>query len=536
MCPWQPYKGIDVDWKILTGDFGKSLLSYALNVDPAIIESWATNQTAPNQDQAKFLKELIEWRLNHDFSSPSPIGSEFHFQTALSRELIFPVNAFSKARKSFGGAFSINHSKDPLLALICELGADLFPLVLWRSRKRAFSESTFGVPLTESFFGHPKQTEMWDLFKRGPFKKLFSCNGKDEECFGLAFSSAGHGGGSQLILAHARIWQNAELLFMVRGHSDQQSFQDCIMESYQLLINVLSGKETWAPAFIGIDNIALDLSGKSSSFNIGNDNLFPAPSAFSQYLPPTHRSYSHHDGTRTFQTGLIFETKYKFVAKVGEQPLEACDELAEIGKTSIGKKLDHFRLAALLADTQPYKSLSECWRLLIDPLCGVSFSYRQARQQSNVFLIKDETATKLDESIKLLSAIDYTKAQIAIRRLILAVLERNDATDSFVDAVIAWENLFGGKTETVVRVCMSMTRLLEKDAKKRDTLHKELKEIYGARSDIVHGNKEIPIKDICVFRDKAISYGIQAFRILISERASLIQLPASKRGEAILLE
>jgi hypothetical protein len=52
---------------------------------------------------------------------------------------------------------------------------------------------------------------------------------------------------------------------------------------------------------------------------------------------------------------------------------------------------------------------------------------------------------------------------IAMRRMLSAVSDRTDLLDGFIDAVMAWENMFSGRPETNLRVCGAIAWLLEPD-------------------------------------------------------------------------
>lgn len=113
---------------------------------------------------------------------------------------------------------------------------------------------------------------------------------------------------------------------------------------------------------------------------------------------------------------------------------------------------------------------------------------------------------------------------VAIRRIMLALLERRDAADSLVDAVIALENLFGhgGTTEVVFRVTAAAAHLLERDAAKRAEFRRELGKVYDIRSKVIHG-AEITAKDKLADRkERAIETVIDALRMLFAERPQLI--------------
>ena len=83
-----------------------------------------------------------------------------------------------------------------------------------------------------------------------------------------------------------------------------------------------------------------------------------------------------------------------------------------------------------------------------------------------------------------------------MRRLLKAAGERDDPIDVLVDAVVAWENLFGSKTESTFRVTAAVATLLEpSDKEQRDVLQKELSGIYDRRSRLVHGDPVRPASD-----------------------------------------
>ena len=84
---------------------------------------------------------------------------------------------------------------------------------------------------------------------------------------------------------------------------------------------------------------------------------------------------------------------------------------------------------------------------------------------------------------------DTTHLKVAITRTLKALTERLDPSDRLIDAVIAWEALFGASTENTLRVSASLARLLYPAGGERESKQKDYKEIYSARSDIVHANK-----------------------------------------------
>lgn len=126
---------------------------------------------------------------------------------------------------------------------------------------------------------------------------------------------------------------------------------------------------------------------------------------------------------------------------------------------------------------------------------------------------------------------------VSRRRLVSALAERNSVTDSLVDAVVAWEAIFSGAPETQMRTVVPSCRLLAEGSDRATLLH-EMKQVYGLRSQVVHGkaSKKVSDADIGIARDKAIRWVIELLRVLFAERPNLLDLSASQRSDAVLLE
>jgi hypothetical protein len=125
---------------------------------------------------------------------------------------------------------------------------------------------------------------------------------------------------------------------------------------------------------------------------------------------------------------------------------------------------------------------------------------------------------------------------LGVSRIVRAAIERDDPMDSFVDAVIAWENLVGAKTETTFRVCAALATILEPtDTEQRRALFKKLKGDYNKRSQLVHGGEEPKPEEMGHLRDRALKIAIQAMcRVL--EDDQLRDLKSSQdRSDAVLV-
>jgi hypothetical protein len=122
---------------------------------------------------------------------------------------------------------------------------------------------------------------------------------------------------------------------------------------------------------------------------------------------------------------------------------------------------------------------------------------------------------------------------IAVRRILEAVSERVNPIDGFVDAVIAWENLFGStEGELTFRISAAMASLLESTPERRIERQKQLKKLYGERSRIVHGGSEPKVSEALRMRNEALSAILACLRRLYVDFPNLLR--DSARATTIL--
>lgn len=124
---------------------------------------------------------------------------------------------------------------------------------------------------------------------------------------------------------------------------------------------------------------------------------------------------------------------------------------------------------------------------------------------------------------------------MAPQRLLRATTERRESSDSLIDAVIAWESLFGTDTEVTFRVSGAMARLLRPPGQERRRLRARLAEIYRFRSKVVHG-VEVDPQELAQASQEASTLATEALRVLIEDRPDLIQLTSAERSTTLLME
>jgi len=122
---------------------------------------------------------------------------------------------------------------------------------------------------------------------------------------------------------------------------------------------------------------------------------------------------------------------------------------------------------------------------------------------------------------------------IAVRRCLSSGALRQDPADKLVDAVIAWENLFGAAPETSFRLSAAIAKLLSDDPTQRRDLLKRVRGLYQRRSDVAHGANVQTVKQDA---DDALDIAVRCLRALYDSRADLLGMEKSdQRANQLLL-
>jgi hypothetical protein len=149
--------------------------------------------------------------------------------------------------------------------------------------------------------------------------------------------------------------------------------------------------------------------------------------------------------------------------------------------------------------------------------------------------LTEEEERQLDEWATLVERHYDPVIEIAVRRTITAILERNEPPDALIDAVIALENLFGhgGTTEVIFRVTAAVAHLLEPDPTERAAFRSKLGKVYDARSKVIHGAAITAKVKLPERKEEAIEAAIGSLRALFAERPHLIS--DTERGMRLIL-
>jgi hypothetical protein len=157
------------------------------------------------------------------------------------------------------------------------------------------------------------------------------------------------------------------------------------------------------------------------------------------------------------------------------------------------ERLQTIRIALLLSSERPPMPIVVgTWRSFLDPLAigARGTSWRDPRRLPPITPVA-LSEVEVDSWAHWIALVDEAPTQgieVALRRTLLAAAERADA---LVDAVIAWENLFGSRSgEPTLRISSSMAWLLSDSAAGRAEVRREVGRLYALRSDVVHSDRK----------------------------------------------
>jgi hypothetical protein len=251
-----------------------------------------------------------------------------------------------------------------------------------------------------------------------------------------------------------------------------------------------------------------------------------------------------HDG-EDFQIdyagNIVLETTTRYRVKLTsfEPDQEWPSDLVDL-RRSLEVDVEDVRLALALGQQigHPASVIMPSWIANVDLLgSGMNMSWHDTSRSFRLQprrLDAGETSGWCEWIERVRTTPDRKRIEIAIRRLLMASGERLQQDDVLIDAVIVWENLFGAKGESGLRITGSLAALLVDGPQDRMALRAELAKIYDLRSNIVHGSAQLTYVEQPKV-DRALEIARDALRALFADRTDLIALPTGAERSTRLL-
>ena len=526
--------------EILPAIFGKDFLQYVLAQDDLHLSGANLSRS-----QAAVLRTLMNLALQMQ-AQPSDaryIGLVNAILPYVDDKKTTLANTW---RRQCGGALiTPSEVNDTVLTSLLILARDAYPaFLLLRQEDLVTSDMAISGPI----FRHPA----WKSFCRSvladkDLKALFpgapdgeSGTGEDllEISSVLTFSS-GRTGTLQLALLPDTLLSAAYLRYLLPGNTHTpEGFASSVKQVLDEARRLAARQSVDVPLIYGISNIAL-------------------PSVTHLEVPlGTLRSIDRIDRRfipEVVEVGAVFETTSVIsILDIdtfrAEHPQHASTWPQKHQKEMdrwiqhADRKCDLMRLAILLASPhERFLVAHQASQTILDPLQRIPTMRWTATGLGGPGMALTPITELGEESLSRVQhwaqkVIDHPEnLDIAMRRTLSSVAERIDPLDGFIDAVLAWENLFSGRPETNLRVCGAIAWFLQPQSYDRRTqLFNELSKLYASRSNLVHGSAAT-IDNAAAARDRAVQISIECMRRLHDTPDLLRAKDSSVRGRMLIM-
>ncbi|HET6707345.1 hypothetical protein [Amycolatopsis sp.] len=518
--------------------FGEQLLCHVLNCQPEDLQNPASDWTTSQSAVISYLTHVNQALRDHHSTSQRMNITEHLLQYITETETTL-ANLW---RTTCGGTLpAIPESDDLCKNQILRLALDVYVGLLLPKDPNNFR---FSPEISGAMHRHPAHPTVCHqiLEDKDGLSLLFPDQEHSDiedkykfyEMTSWIQVSTGSGRTTQLATFTENILKSAYDRSLLLGDTSLGAYLLQVSETIEDARSLARGNEINVPAVIGISNISL---GDIESIKFLSGTLMHANSNHQRFLAPRPSA----------GTVLISRLPLKIIeiAKWDSETFQDFRKQTDQHEQNFQKwyrnlrdSVDNVRFTLLCSSMhQLYIATRQESYTLLDPL-----EHAPNLQWDYVASVPAGQMTVTSNQIELIEHWDSTlnrtphTLKIAIRRLLAAVSERLDPIDGFIDAVMAWENLFSSTPETTMRVCGALSKLLESDPSKRKQLFRELKNLYNLRSKLVHGadTEEPAMRVMLEKRDRAISVGLDAMR-KVFEIPSFPAMKSSDRSDALLL-
>jgi hypothetical protein len=452
------------------------------------------------------------------------------------------TTAVNVLRKKCGGQVWQPASSDPVEQELLVQLRDIYPLLLLPDSPTPpfdAASTRLSVPL----FRHPRRPNFEEaVMGHDVLMRLFP---PESESAPIANNNADPGAGFRTSLFVGQLvgagWGLACLSSKVPTLAEHVAGAKTVLTT---LIGALQGKAVTIPVRVGLTGLLLPEG--CTDVDFGWARLRPSDARdentlINNVLPGTLQGTDQDGGTIIikYSGNIVLEMDLPYHIKLEKaQPNEKRPGALNTYRT-ITKDLESLRLGLLLAvDTNAPVSVVSSWTRIVDPLGANVFPSSWSDPRTIPSLNPRRLTTEQVEDWQRWTNLVHERRQksveVSIRRALLAT-ERREPEDMLVDAVVVWENLFGARQDTTLRVTGSLAWLLAEDNEDRKAKQRQFKKLYQLRSDIVHGSNQLS-RDDAGKPYETLQVALSALKVIFRDRPDLLTERSSEdRSNRILL-
>ncbi|WP_152513366.1 HEPN domain-containing protein [Nocardiopsis baichengensis] len=451
----------------------------------------------------------------------------------------------NQMRLHCGGILPVVNDEDPLVANLVRFAIDVYPLLLISPPKdhtfpgKLSMAATFNHTNRHDFYTSVMRDELLSsIFAHSP--ESDHDNTSEQSHLGIQsdplFFSNGKSGGIQLTSLPDSLLDYAWQICLAKGGAEIDEYLEEVRTTLGVARRIVEGKQAQVYTIVGLGGVRLE---DNQSIDLSFGRLIAVQEAALEAI------VRHRDLQQRTQAFLLVPTPLKIMGNISgdaevDQFYKKNSDVFESHRGDLEYNILRTRLALLLASTDERLVASPVtFQTTLEPLTSSSgYSWLPIDFSGASVNISAETALRVKNWSNILKERHPKSLNIAARRLLSAVSTRFDATDALIDAVVAWENMFGSPQEATLRVTGAMAKILEQNSfDDRKKLKSRLGEIYAARSDLIHGShgKEPTRSAIYTYRQEAIRYALDALRWLY-DNPTLLKKNSADRSLSILLD
>ena len=513
---------------------GHKIIAYIFNVPNEDAERIINDNYQLTDEQVAVLNEYVNLCKQLLDEKKKPSESEFKLFINLPNFVKDDKHIFQIWHEHFGGTIIKIEHDDPVVSILNNIFSKLFPLFL------------INLSDDNTFYGHPHlfmsisinklpEIEMLyeEIIKDSSISEMFDFS--DKNVFEMSeniTSSSGWGGGVSLAQFASTMFNSSFELMRLRNSVSHEAFSEAAFTTITMIRNLAKGNIIDSPIFVGFDNI-----------NIGEcDSIDTQWGVIRQQhdgLVSLMRHYYLHDKRNRSGNTVVLEAKYPLAIKKGlPSKSNPWPKEMDICINKVSELEENVSLCFALACNGDFPvGVSYSWQLKYDPFCHSSqFSWKNKRSRFpfSVHTIKENEIENISTWSKAIANVNSSNIRVAIRRLLSALNERQNPADGFIDTIIAWENLFGARTEISNSISIAMAKLLETDIEERLKVVQRIKKLYNCRSAIVHGGGLKKGENVERYRNECIVLTLKVLKVLYGKKPELIT--NKDRAKLIALE
>lgn len=506
-------------------ELGYRFLSYVLAVEPDMVERFVERGEPLEPQQVEALMtavDVVAQVLEFNGVDASGRGSlGYWVEISMGQIAEGNLSLPNALRLSSGGDLPERRDDDPLRSLLLQYAREAYPYHLLAQSDDGMQTGRVGV--SRIALRLPAAQEFQAKILDHPLVRNKHRAHEDLPSTRIDFPNSRGAGGVILYGLLVEITNQAWIQCQTANDTGMHRFLEEVLQAFELFIKIMSGEYVPSQVVFGISDVHLE--GDPIETPWGNLLLLGAESD----LAPRFGEV----GTQRFAAPLVALVTSTIDEQSGQgnryEQMQRLERPAMLLRLALG-------LNELSNGRQPATGRLAWWYARQPLSSGMWGDARRSGQRRAVLTLTSSEREGFLATCAFVADRHPAHLDLAAARLVGAAGDRLDPADALIDAVIAWESMFGsGQGEVSTRISVAVAVLLAKDPVSRRLLAKEVRGIYQLRSRLVHGSVSPGADALEGASRRATELGFAAMEAIL-QRPDLRRLTKSaERSDYLLL-